>query len=126
MATVLGRTTERCCDAGALWNREVGKEGQLALIVSVTGPDGTGITGLTEDAFTVYVFDRFPSAPPPVIKVVPPPDFGEVSDAAGCYGMSTGSPPAGGWGDEELVIIVDVESDADHGRGFFNPIITKP
>jgi hypothetical protein len=112
--------------AGALWNRGAAQEGGLALIVSVTKADGTRVTGLTDRDFAVYVFDRFSSAPPPAVKAAPPFDFGEVSDPAGVYGMVTPSPPAGGWSDEELVIVVDVEAGADQGRTLINPIITKP
>ena len=111
--------------AGALWNRNA-PNAQLALIVSVTRADGTHVTGLTDQAFAVYVFDRSPGGPPPPVKAAPPLDFAEVPDPAGVYSMVTARPPAGGWGDEELVIVVDVRAGADHGRTLFNPIITKP
>ncbi len=110
---------------GALWNRNA-PNAQLALIVSVTKADGTHVTALRDQDFAVYVFDRSPGGPPPPVKAAPPIGFAEVPDPAGVYGMVTPNPPAGGWGDEELVIVVDVKAGADHGRTLINPIITKP
>ena len=112
---------------GALWNRNVATEHQIALIVSVQNADGKGVDGLSADNFSVYAFDRFTGAGSPLTptKAAPAAAFQQATEPRGVYGMATSQPPQGGWSDEELVIVVEVETDNDIGRGLINPIITK-
>lgn len=112
--------------AGAMWNRNVGIQSSLEIVVSVTRPDGTQVTGLTAQNFSVSILDRPPGPGQPVFTTAPPSGFNAVPNPPGVYGMASPQPPPGGWGSEELVIVIDVAAGADHGRALINPIMTKP
>ena len=94
---------------GALWNRDAYQFGHLALVVSVTDSDGKPVSGLSEQNFAVYVFDRLAGGNIPMTssKAAPPSDFQVATEPEGVYGMVTADAPeppqgSGQWGATSL------------------------
>jgi hypothetical protein len=105
--------------AGALWNPALPSQNSFALFVSVVDAFGRPVEGLAKGAFAVAVYDRYlgPGQPatPTIIS-----DFGESQGPpAGVYGMGV-APAKGNYGDPEAVVVIDVASGADAGRGVLN------
>lgn len=98
---------------GALWNQSVPLNTGFAVVVSVSRNDGTPVTGLTADAFGIYVVGD-----PQNIVTGAKVDFLELpAPPGGVYTMGTGNNPR--VFDPMVVVIAHVKSAGDEGRGMF-------
>ena len=105
--------------AGALWNRAASPPpGRgFALLVSVVDSYGRPVAGLAESDFAIAVFDKYPQAPPSALPTTVS-DFGETGSPSGVYGM--GISGLNQYSDAEAVVVIDVASGSDTGRGLLN------
>ena len=105
----------------ALWNRSIGNQTAVAVIVSVTRPDGTPLTGLTEGDFDLDVID----APNALHRGTKAGFFEFANPPGGIYSMGTGQPPGPGghWGQDMLAIIIHAKKGADAGRTVLNVVL---